>query len=100
MQTITKTKIVKFPIRNETNIKIIGSYYIEKETQNYFKNGKKKGKAENDYDYYFFDNKESEESFLARNQDLKQFSSFVNLIVKDFSRYNSNFVNKHLNRND
>ena len=102
MQTITKTKIVKLPITNQTDIKIIGSYYIEKEIQNHFKNGKKKGKTEYDHDYYFFDNKEIEESFLSRNQDLKKFDGIINLVLKDayYAKYNCSFIIKNLNRID
>ena len=90
-------KIVHFDINNRTSVKVESSIYSLYENQDFYKNGKPKGKTYNSYDYYFFDNDESYCSFMKKHLLTPKAASYITLDVEDSLRYDSSFLLSRMN---
>jgi hypothetical protein len=93
-------KAVILEINNETEIKINQSYYLISETQNYYKNGKLKGQPIENFEYYFFNDDLKHQNFLdyLQKNNIKIYKGFIEMLVKDGLKYDSNFLTKNLNK--
>ncbi len=98
METKTIKKAVSFNINNQTSILVKKCFYLEIEMQDHYKNGKPKGKAYYNSDYYFFDNDSNIDKFINKYKDLPFFENNCYLVVKDGTRYNSKFLQDNLNK--
>ena len=97
MITTLKT-LVHFDMSNKTNVKISNSICLVFENQSFYKNGKPKGKGWESQEYYFFDNPENYETFMAEHKNTPKTLSRVNLVVVDGSKYDTQFLLKNLNK--
>jgi len=97
MRTIKN--LIEIDIRNETKIDVLKCYSLKIEQQDFYKNGKPKGKILSDYEYYFFNNETDLNNFLKKYESLPFHKSIMGLICTDGSRYNTNFIKNNLNKN-
>ena len=91
-------KIVHFDINNKTDVEITHSLFLQYEEQQFFKNGNKKGKPYSIEEYYFFSNGMNCYEFVEKYPELKQFKSYVKLIIEDGTRYDKQFLLRNLDK--
>lgn len=90
--------LVHFEINNKTDIKILNSTYLKFENQEFFKNGKPKGKPFETVEYYFWDNAKDFNEFMKMHKNIPQTLSRIQLVIDYGLRYDKNFLLKNLNK--
>lgn len=98
--TIEKTLkiLVHFDINNKTDVKILNSTYLIFSNQEFYKNGKPKGKAFDSVAYYFWDNPLDYENFMKIHKDTPKSLSRVELVIDDGLKYDKKFLLQNLNQ--
>lgn len=101
MQEIEKELklLVHFDLNNKTNLKILNAIYLKYSYQNFYKNGKPKGKPYDILDYYFFDNAKDYDDFMLKHRNTPKALSNIVLVVDEGLRYDKNFLLENLNKN-
>jgi len=95
----TLKQIQFFDIDNQTSVEVTQSLDLVFSCQNYYKNGKPKGKPFLEFVPYYFDNAESYNTFMLKHSDIPQTKQKIMIFtIRDGCDHDSDYLIKNMNK--